>query len=221
LNVPIIGPSLKAIIKHVFIYEHWGQIIPIEDVEKVLALTSSITRIPCICRKTTTGKEARTCFLVSVNPGSLGIADIIDQSFFGGPDIAKFEKVSKATALTFMREQEKRGMCHSIWTLRAPFIGALCNCDDTGCIAMKMSKEAAPIFFKAEYIINVNKDVCIGCKSCVKACPFKALEYYATDKKLAIDYLKCSGCGICRSVCNKGALFLRERTTDPATAHLW
>ncbi len=199
-NMPIIGPSLKAILKRRFIDEHWGQVIPIEDVEKVLSITSSIVRIPCACRKITAGREIRTCFVITLNPESI---KMVDQSFFGGPDIAKFEKMDKASTLNFMKEQESKGLFHSIWTFKTPFIGAICNCDDTGCIAMKMYKEAAPIFFKAEYIIKLDKNECNGCKACIKICPFEALKYDTVNKKAEVDYKKCCGCGICRLVCKK------------------
>jgi len=79
LDAPIIGFSLKALIKRSIIRQHWGQIVPIEDVEKILSITSSIVRIPCICHKVTTGKERRTCFLITTNPE---FVDVVDQSFF-------------------------------------------------------------------------------------------------------------------------------------------
>ncbi|TKJ47395.1 4Fe-4S ferredoxin, partial [Candidatus Aerophobetes bacterium Ae_b3a] len=42
---------------------HFGQVLPIEDVEKVLNMVDSITRIPCGCRVKTTGKaDKRYCF---------------------------------------------------------------------------------------------------------------------------------------------------------------
>lgn len=218
LNMPIIGPSLKAILKRRFIREHWGQVIPIEDVEKVLSLTSSIVRIPCICRKVTVGKKVRTCFLITLNPEFI---ELIDQSFFGGPDVAKFEKIDKTSALNFMKEQEGNGLFHSIWTFKTPFIGAICNCDNTGCIAMKMYKEVTPIFFKAEYIIELKKDECNGCKACFKICPFEALEYDIVNKKVKVDYKKCHGCGICRVVCKKDAITLQQRDSVPEATHLW
>lgn len=208
LNVPVIGPSLKAILKRRALREHWGQVIPIEDVEKVLSITNSIVRIPCICRKLSAGKEIRSCFVVTLNPESI---ELIDRSYFGGPDVAKFEKMDKSSALNFMREQENKGMLHSIWTLKTPFIGGICNCDNTGCLAMKIYKRVMPLFFKAEYIITPDKDECAGCKACIKICPFEALEYNTADKKVTIDYKKCYGCGICRSVCKKNALSLQPR----------
>ncbi|MGB2600801.1 MAG: 4Fe-4S binding protein [Candidatus Omnitrophota bacterium] len=218
LKMPLIGSSLKAILKRRFINQHWGQVVPIEDVEKILSITNSIVRIPCVCRKVTTGKEIRTCFMVTLKPEFI---ELVDQSFFGGPDVAKFEKIDKTSALNFMKEQESNGSFHSIWTFKTPFIGAICNCDDTGCIAMKMYKEVTPIFFKAEYIAELDKNECNGCNACVKICPFEALEYDAVNNKVIVDFKKCCGCGICRSVCKNDAISLRQRLSMAEAAHLW
>lgn len=221
LRMPMIGPPLRSIIKHRFVYKHWGQVVPIEDVEKVLSMTNSIVRIPCICRKVTTGKEVRTCFVTTLDPKTMGMADILDQSFFGGPNVAKFERIDKLDALNFMSEQEKKGMFHSIWTFKTPFIGGICNCDDTGCIATKMYKEVTPLFFRSEYIIKLDKDKCTGCKACITICPFDALEYDVNNDKVKINEKRCYGCGICRSVCKFGALTLVDRKENPITARLW
>lgn len=220
-DIPIIGPAIKAIIKGKFAEQHWGQVIPIEDVEKVLSLTNSIVRIPCICRKVVAGREERTCFLISVDPKSIGIAEIVDKSFFGGPDIARFESFNKIQTLDFMRTQEKKGMVHSIWSFRAPFIGALCNCDDTGCLAIKMHKEIVAPFFRSEYIVDIDFKKCIGCKTCISLCLFDALIYDEKTKKIKVNYKKCYGCGICRSVCKEKALQLISRKSNAETAKLW
>lgn len=221
LGMPIIGPVLRAIIKGIFIYEHWGQVIPIEDAEKILSITNSIVRVPCICRKTTTGKEVRVCFLISLHPKAAGVDDIVDQSFFGGPDVARFEKISKGEALNFMKGQEGKGRYHSIWTLKAPFIGTICNCDDTGCIPTKMQGIKAPMFFKSEYVVCFDEGECTGCGVCIKICPFGALKYDRTSKKTTVDYERCYGCGICRSVCGQNVLKLIDRRKNVATVGLW
>jgi len=129
--------------------------------------------------------------------------------------------MDKINALQFMKEQESKGSFHSVWTFKTPFIGAVCNCDDTGCIGMKMYKEVTPVFFKSEYIIKLDKDECSGCKACIKICPFEALEYDTVNKKVRIDHEKCCGCGICRAVCKENALSLQERLTVPEVAHSW
>ncbi len=222
LDVPIINSFVKAIIKRIFIYKHWGQIIPIEDVEDILNIANSITRVPCVCRAVTTGKKPRLCFLISVNPGKLGIDSVIDPSYFGGPDVAKFERVERKWTLDFIKENQRKGMINTIWSLKAPFIGVLCNCDySSGCIPMKMLKEVAPVTFKAEYVAEIDAISCIGCGECMKICPFDAIVSNKKTKKPEVDVKKCHGCGICRTVCKKNAIILKNRQDIPSVAHLW
>ncbi len=45
----------------------------------------------------------------------------------------------------------------------------------------------------------VNKEVCIGCGSCVATCPVEAIELVEGVAK--IDKEKCVGCGACKGAC--------------------
>ncbi len=222
LKAPLLGRLFKRWIQEPMKKAHWGQIIPMEDVEQIFSFTNSITRIPCICRQLTTGKECRTCFLLSLNTKELGIADIVDQSFLGGPDVTKFEKVNREWALNFIRESETRGMVHSVWTFDTPFIGAVCNCEySTGCISMKMYKEAVPIMFRGEYTAEIDTDKCVGCQACVKICQFDAIKFDKKNKKAEIDIAKCYGCGVCRKTCKTNSITLKARDLVPGAANLW
>lgn len=210
-RVPIIGNIFSGMIKHWLLYKHWGQVVPFEDVVKIIEMTNSITRVPCICRASSTGKVNRICILLSVDPGKIGMADIVDQSFFGGPDVAKFETLSKEDAINFLKQQELSGMIHTVWTFKAPFIAGICSCDLTGCIPMKMYKEVSPVIFRSEYIASVAADECIGCRLCMKKCQFNALKFDMKNKKVMVDGKRCYGCGICRFECKKDAISLSAR----------
>ncbi|MDD5680149.1 MAG: 4Fe-4S ferredoxin [Candidatus Omnitrophica bacterium] len=222
LHIPLIQATVKAVLKSTFQYVHWGQVVPIEDVKRILAITNSITRVPCVCRMSTKKKEERVCFLISMNPGKMGIADIIDQSYFGGPDIAKFEGVTREWAVSFFKESEKKGMIHTVWALKAPFVGTLCNCDySTGCIPMLMLTEIVPVMFKSEYIACIDKNLCVGCQECSKVCQFKAVLFDKKDKKSMVDKTRCYGCGICRRACKNTAIILTDRYRIPEALKTW
>ncbi len=50
--------------------------------------------------------------------------------------------------------------------------------------------------------LRVNRDKCVGCKSCMKiGCPAISMK----DGKAHIDNTLCVGCGICEQLCPVGA----------------
>ena len=59
---------------------------------------------------------------------------------------------------------------------------------------------------------GVNADVCIGCRSCAKACAHGAPQF--VNKKMHIDYDKCVGCGRCIGVCPTDAIYGEENGSN-------
>lgn len=57
--------------------------------------------------------------------------------------------------------------------------------------------------------ITVIEEKCVGCKQCVKACPFEAIEMQ--DKLACIDLTKCTVCGACVETCKFDAIEIAER----------
>ena len=47
----------------------YGQILPMEEIEKIFEFINSVVRLPCICRKATMGSEQRYCYGLSMEPG--------------------------------------------------------------------------------------------------------------------------------------------------------
>jgi len=185
--------------------EHWGQVVPIEDVERIVDLQDSIVRLPCVCRSLTTGREARYCFGFGADP----------TGFFGRyPDYShSFEVLEKEEAKKLLRSFDKEGMMHSIWTFKTPYIGGLCNCDQD-CVAYRFQVKTnlGQVMFRAEYVGMVNWDLCDGCKKCLSQCQFGAIKYSNSMKRATIEMMQCYGCGVCRAVCEKDAITLKPRT---------
>lgn len=184
---------------------HFGQVVPIEDVDQILAQISSVVRLPCVCRSATTGRrETRFCYGLNVNPASL-IGDFPD--YGNHLEVLEVEQARHA-----IHQLDKEGLVHSVWTFNTPFIGGLCNCDQD-CMAyrMQVGTGLTQVFFPAEYVAGVDWDRCSGCKLCRGHCPFGAIRYSASADKCLVDPNLCYGCGVCRAICKKEAITLEPR----------
>jgi len=197
--------------------DHFGQVVPLEDLFRVLALANSLVRLPCLCRKATTGRsDARYCIGLGLDPEKLfDVRDAFFDTFRPGPDTNLFEKLTLAEAIELHQAFEKEGLIHSVWTFKTPFIGAICNCDRADCLAMVAHLYDFRIFFRAEYVAEVGTDRCIGCRACLSMCQFGALWFSVAHRKAFVDPLRCYGCGICRSACEYEAIHLIPRTARP------
>ena len=184
---------------------HYGQVVPVEDAEKILDMVHSITRIACVCRSITTGKnDARYCLLLGIDPTGL-IKD--------WPELkASLETLSKDEAKALLQSFDKNGLVHSIWTFKTPFIGAICNCDHD-CLAYRfqIGSDLLNTMFKAEYLAHIDLNQCVGCRNCQKVCQFGAVEYSLVNNKCYINPNKCYGCGVCRVACKKEAISLWDK----------
>ncbi len=213
-DLPETRPSESEVVARRKI-EHFGQVLPIEDVEQVIDLVDSITRLPCGCRFFTTGKaDKRYCF-------GFGIDKMKILGEF--PDAASsLEVLDKEEAKRIFREYDEEGLMHSIWTGITPHVVGLCNCDhDCGAYKGYIEMRGAPSFFRAEYICETDWDLCTGCKSCMSQCQFGAQFYSSALGKVYIDPTRCFGCGVCRAVCPYDAIALIPRGNRPEAAQVW
>ncbi len=79
------------------------------------------------------------------------------------------------------------------------------------CVLKKFSKEDKEEFrgaFKQK--CNVDKDLCIGCKLCIKSgCPSISLD--KETKKACIEKTSCVGCEVCSQICPKQAIYKGDK----------
>lgn len=192
---------------------HFGQILPIEDVEHIVDQVRSIVRLPCICRKINTGNAKRCCYAVGLDMTHI----LKDQ-----PDFCEFDRIGRDIAKEEMRHLDQEGFTHSVWTFQTPFIGTICNCDQD-CMAYKIQYrfELAQVMWKGEYVAEVDWDRCRGCRQCQKKCYFDAIRYDRRQQKCQVDIRNCYGCGTCRATCQEDAISLLDRRSIPLVADSW
>ena len=195
--------------------EHFGQVLPIEDVDRVIDMVDSITRMPCGCRFVTTGKtDKRYCFGFAIDRwGILGRY----------PDAASsLEVLDKVEAMKAFRKYDQEGLVHTIWTGVTPYVIGMCNCDrDCGAYRGYIEEQGPPDFFRAEYVCQIDWDLCTGCRECMSQCQFGAQFYSSALSKVYINPFRCFGCGVCRPACVEGAITLVPRQNIPEAAELW
>lgn len=192
--------------------EHFGQVLPIEEIRELVFKADTIVRMPCACRWTANKKEVRCCYGVSYGPRAW--YEEIDMSYFGKASAEGLESVHREEAVTQMEEMDGQGAVHTIWTMMTPFIGAVCNCTARDCLAMRtLSGIGVETMARAEYVAVVDKELCEGCGLCDGACQFDAVNAFSEGGRTVsrIDMQKCFGCGLCRTVCGAGAIRLVRR----------
>lgn len=189
--------------------EHFGQVLPIEDIRELVLKARTIVRMPCACRWDIERKEVRCCYAISYGPDPWYNA--IDMSYFGPASDYGLEALTADIALRQMEEMESQGAIHTIWTMMTPFIGAICNCSAEGCLAMTtLSKIHVETMARAEYAAQVEEALCNGCGLCDSVCSFNAVESITRSGRSVsrIDPVRCFGCGICRKACSVDAISL-------------
>jgi NAD-dependent dihydropyrimidine dehydrogenase PreA subunit len=188
---------------------HFGQVLPLEDVEAILGIVGQVVRLPCICREVLEKKQKAVCYLLTASPDRLGCREIIGRREESLPFVEGMERVDPRTALAEMTSLEEKGNIHTVWTFVTPFVGAVCNCDPGGCLAMNFTERGLSMYLKGEDVIAVDSEVCDNCGQCAEMCLFDALA--PGEAVVVADPERCHGCGICRRACPVDALRLEKR----------
>jgi len=185
---------------------HGGQVVPLEDALEIVDLTKGIILIPCYCRKYFGGIEKMTCMFF------YPVSEMVPQT----RPWEKCEKLTPETAKAYLHEFDKLGYVHSVYWAPMPVPIVICNCEYPYCIGLKgrVNYGVMNAARKSEYICVVDREKCDGCEGepqCSKRCFFGALKYAPSEQRVIVSPTDCFGCGVCRAVCNRGAMKLIDR----------
>lgn len=199
---------------------HRGQVVPLEDVRKIIDLAGPMARLACVCRRMSRASfEEKTC--IGMGPVFLEYAKEWPDYTRGG-----INYISKEEATELMEGFNEKGYVHTFWMdMKSPAVAGFCNCEFPTCGALRRRKFYGDWFNfflrKAEYVAMHDYDRCTGCCECMPRCQFSAITYSPYFEKTIFDMKKCAGCGLCQHVCEDGAIDLVPRSEVPAVRRLW
>ncbi len=82
-----------------------------------------------------------------------------------------------------------------------------------GAAAVRVLETIAQKKVQIEVITSVvNEDLCCGCQTCVRVCPYSAVEFDQEKGVSVVNEALCKGCGTCTSTCPSGAIKSRHFT---------
>jgi Pyruvate/2-oxoacid:ferredoxin oxidoreductase delta subunit len=201
------------------------QVVPLEDVDQILDMSMGIFRQPCLCRSATLGQtNARFHYgLVGFKTEPNQIAESRYTEFSINPGFSSdLEMLTREEAKAHFRELEDLGCLHSVGSYQPPLISSICNCTRQDCIGLgTRHRLGLKVYFKSEYVADIDIEKCNGCRECRKQCNFGAIGYSPALEKCYIHQFECYGCGICRAVCPTGAISLFDRNKMPELAKEW
>ena len=195
-----------------------GQVIPIEDAEKIIDLSGGdVLMYPCFCRKYYGGIDKMCCTIL--RPGG---KELLKNVPWDSPN----KMVSQKEAKKILREFDKEGIYHAIFWAPAPIPFVICNCEYPYCIALRLRfhYNTVDTCRKGEYIALVDSNKCTGCggaPSCQNKCTFGALKYSPTNGRVSVNQMQCWGCGVCRQGCPNDAITLIPREDIPQLKDIW
>jgi heterodisulfide reductase subunit A len=69
-------------------------------------------------------------------------------------------------------------------------------------------------------IVQIDSNICVGCRLCEKLCPYSALAYSEEDKVMKVEAAKCKGCGTCAAACPAKAIKQQHFTVEQICAEI-
>ena len=188
------------------------EVLPYERVSEFINNATSLGVMNCACR--THMKNCDKPIEVCITFGKF--ADWTVESGIG-------RHIDKSEAQRILDLTEKKGLVHTTNNSQED-ITFICNCCTCCCGILRGLYELhnPRAFAKSNYQPEIDNETCKKCRTCVRVCPFKALQFHfphkadRSDEKLIFNKDLCIGCGVCASACpNKAIKLVRVKNDIP------
>ncbi len=192
---------LQGIARASWLFPH-GIVVTTESAGKLLEFitkdkSSNRAQIaigPCVCQRGLNRWKEPSCKDIVILYG----ADIYTHLKLG------YKVITLDEAKKFLRDFSTAGLIHEVdfcmqsgkWTF------VICNCDKEICVPTRVHLLAGHLLYPGPEIVNQMPELCIGvdkCGHCTERCLFGA--FIIKNNKVAVDYKKCMGCGLCVQSC--------------------
>jgi Pyruvate/2-oxoacid:ferredoxin oxidoreductase delta subunit len=178
-------------------------ILPFERISKLIESSESIGLSTCYCRHRKDLLEI-PCKVTSERKNCFSFGRTAE--FFISQGFA--EPISKPEAIKIFKKAEDEGLVHKAFHANLDLekeIDGICNCCKCCCGTFDAHyKGALPIMDYASYLPQINKDICVGCETCVRSCSAEAMEL--VDTIATVNEERCIGCGVCAHLCPENAI---------------
>ncbi len=175
------------------------EVLPYEQVEKLIEANDTFAVAPCICR-TIEQKQGRGCDAPIET--CLIFGEFAD--FYVKTGLGRY--IDKTEMKKIIAEANEANLVLN--PTNSKRVSAICCCCGCCCGVLKglqhapKPAEAVVSSFVAEY----DSEACVGCGVCLDRCQMQAI--YDEGDKVSLNPDRCIGCGLCVSTCPTGAISL-------------
>ncbi len=222
MQMPIIGRVVKHFAEKMLLSTkppsnpfkaegHFGQVVPLDDAIAILehCAAEPIIQKYCMCRFMHRGEKEACCINFGV------MSEIIEKLPRFIPVDEKFQ-LTREEAIERFKEHNKKGYIGTIWYGPYPYINNLCSCANPECAGIRPRLDfGITSIFKSEYVVDIESELCTGCKKCIEKCQFNAIDFDKRGNQSVINKSKCFGCGVCLHACKFDALRIYPRQDFP------